>query len=111
MFALVQLVARPRLFVDGLGSGEGFSFPSWSVTVYSTFVFALILMHRWRGAEGRREWLLSGSSVAFLMAIGCSRMYVGAHWLWDLLAGYAIAAALVFITEWVRRRLVKSSAD
>ena len=71
----------------------------------------LILMNRRRGAEGRRAWLPAGLAVAFLTAIGYSRIYVGAHWLWDVLAGYAIAAALVFIAEWARRRLVKSEAN
>ena len=49
--------------------------------------------------------------MALLIAIGCSRIHAGARSLWDLLAGYAIAATLVMVTAWAGRRLVKCGAD
>jgi len=96
LFALMakNVFARPRpvpLFPDLILSGA--SFPSVhafsALLFYGLIVYFLIDTTRnWRGA--RIVLLLCGSFIVLL--IGFSRIYLGLHWLSDVLAGFTLAA-------------------
>lgn len=96
LFAILakNVFARPRplpLFPDLVLSGA--SFPSVhafsALLFYGLIVYFLIDTTRnWRGA--RIFLLLVGSFIVLL--IGFSRIYLGLHWLSDVLAGFALAA-------------------
>jgi membrane-associated phospholipid phosphatase len=83
---------RP-FFPDPLATESTYSFPSGhalvSLAVYGSI--ALVLAQRVR-ARGTRLALLGGTA-ALVLAIGFSRLYLGVHFLSDVLAGYAAGVA------------------
>lgn len=82
---------RPGLFYGGV---EQFSFPSshatLSVVVYG---FLAVLLYREKGASQRKAIVFVAASLIALIAI--SRLYLGAHWLSDVLGGLSFGAAWV----------------
>jgi membrane-associated phospholipid phosphatase len=83
---------RP-FFSDPLASERTYSFPSGhalvSLAVYGSI--ALVLAKR-LPTHGQRVALISGAAL-LILAIGVSRLYLGVHFLSDVLAGYAAGAA------------------
>jgi membrane-associated phospholipid phosphatase len=83
---------RP-FFPDPLATESTFSFPSGhalvSLAVYGAI--ALVLARR-LSTNGRRALLLGGTAV-LVLAIGFSRLYLGVHFLSDVLAGFAAGVA------------------
>lgn len=82
---------RPGLFYGGI---EQFSFPSshatMSVVVYGFLAF---LLCREEGASQRKAIMFVTGSLIALIAL--SRLYLGTHWLSDVLGGLSFGAAWV----------------
>jgi undecaprenyl-diphosphatase len=102
-FVLKDLVQRARPPVATmLGVPEtGWGFPSNHTLVTSALAGAVVLIV-WRATprRGPRTVALAvGVTAALLM--GMSRLYVGDHWLTDVLAAYAVAGAVVAAVAWV----------
>jgi membrane-associated phospholipid phosphatase len=76
------------------------SFPSLSAAVAVAF-WGLVaaLSTDWRPAPRRAA---RGLAVLAIGLIGLSRLYVGEHWLTDVVAGYAVGAAVLAATLHVR---------
>jgi undecaprenyl-diphosphatase len=97
---------RP-FFPDPLATESTFSFPSGhalvSLAVYGSI--ALVLGRR-LSTRGRRALLL-GVTTALAVAIGFSRLYLGVHFLSDVLAGFAAGVAwlaLLYVALELRSR-------
>ena len=97
---------RP-FFPDPLATESTFSFPSGhalvSLAVYGSI--ALVLARRLSSHIERA--LLLGATALLVIAIGFSRLYLGVHFLSDVLAGYAAGAAwlaLLYVVLEVRAR-------
>ena len=97
---------RP-FFPDPLATESTFSFPSGhalvSLAVYGSI--ALVLARRLSSHTERA--LLLGAAALLVIAIGFSRLYLGVHFLSDVLAGYAAGAAwlaLLYVVLEVRAR-------
>jgi membrane-associated phospholipid phosphatase len=97
---------RP-FFPDPLAAESTFSFPSGhalvSLAVYGAI--ALLLARR-ISSHTRRALLLAGTAL-LVVAIGFSRLYLGVHFLSDVLAGFAAGAAwlaLLYVALEVRSR-------
>jgi len=92
-------VNRPRPtanLVHIIQAAVGYSFPSGHVMAYIAywgllFAFGVILF------EGRHWWrtALLITSVAFVVLIGPSRVYLGDHWASDVLGAYLIGGVLL----------------
>jgi membrane-associated phospholipid phosphatase len=95
------VVARPRpldTVVEVVQAVSGNSFPSGHVmfyTVFFGFLFFLVTL------QMPRSWLKTGLLVVLgtlVVLIGPSRIYVGAHWLSDVIAAYLIGVVLLLIS-------------
>jgi membrane protein DedA with SNARE-associated domain/membrane-associated phospholipid phosphatase len=106
---LKQIFQRPRPAWDApIITAQGFSFPSGhamgSLVAYGmlAYVAGLALDRTWERVA------LAGCTLALVLLIGLSRMYLGVHYFSDVVAGYA--AGTVWLTacitgiEVVRRR-------
>ena len=104
--ALIKyIVGRPRPapnLVDVMHSTSGSSFPSGHVMSYIAFwglifSFTLILF---KGRHWWRTTLLIVSGL-FVVLIGPSRIYLGAHWASDVLGAYLIGGFLLGMALWM----------
>lgn len=77
---------------------DGWSFPSGHATVATTFFFMLVLsfFSRMKTLKGKII-LVVGSTLAAIL-IYFSRLYLGAHWTLDILAGIALGLLSVSFT-------------
>jgi undecaprenyl-diphosphatase len=82
-----------------IGHFDGFAFPSGhatqSVAFYATLAVVLTL-----GRPARARAAAWGCATLVVLVVGASRIYLGAHWLTDVLGGYALGtvwAAIVMI--------------
>ncbi|NLW51466.1 MAG: phosphatase PAP2 family protein [Candidatus Brocadiaceae bacterium] len=94
--------ARPEMAAPGVVA-FGASFPSGHSTM-STVVYATIALLPAR-AHVRRALRLYLISIAVVLAalVGASRVYLGVHWLSDVLGGWCVGAAWVLLCRRVGR--------
>jgi len=108
--AVIKLiVGRPRpnaSLVEVFRVASGQSFPSGHVMSYVAFwgllfTFGVILFDRWRW------WRIALLVVSafFVVMVGPSRVYLGAHWASDVLGAYLIEAALLGIALFIYLQL------
>ncbi|MHB0980832.1 MAG: phosphatase PAP2 family protein [Thermoleophilia bacterium] len=113
---LKLLIQRPRPeFLEPLITVGGYSFPSGHASASAAFFMTLgLLAAGWVRRWETRVYVLLGAIGAILL-IGFSRLYLGVHYLSDVLAGYALGAfwAVVAITAAMilQRALSPTSTD
>jgi membrane-associated phospholipid phosphatase len=100
---------RPS-FDDPIATASSFSFPSGhalvSFAVYGALAYVLLEILRSRRA---RAACVAGAA-AVVTAIGFSRLYLGVHYLSDVLAGYAVALAWLLVIAMARGRQLRLSS-
>ena len=110
LFALsVPMLLKAGLQLPRPGDyGEGWSrygFPSWHAAMaVLLYGFVALLVARELSAE--RRWLAYGVALLPIVLISFSRLYLGVHWLSDVLGGLALAGAWLTIVGIAYRRHV-----
>ena len=103
---LKELIARPRppeSVAEVFGSPSSFGFPSGHVMTYVVFLGMLVFLFTYSKRPCVLRTLAHWALALALVAVGLSRMYLGAHTLGDVLGGYAFGAGvvLVFASIWM----------
>jgi len=91
---------RPEILTDPLTS---YSMPSGHASgAFALFLSLAVLAGRGQPPRLRLTWLLLGSLPA--LAIALSRVYLGAHWPSDVVAGAMLAASVCAAVLWLIQR-------
>lgn len=100
--------ARPPAALQVGGPDEGFAFPSGHATQTIAFYGMLaIVLTVWFAPRRRLVFAIAAALVA--VVVGASRLYLGVHWLTDVLGGYALGLtwlAVVLIATLLLRQTV-----
>lgn len=89
-------VVRPNPeFADAISK---WSFPSGHATVATTFFFMIAYLFFGKMKTVRNKILLVTSSIIGVALVCFSRLYLGAHWTLDILAGIALGLLTVSFT-------------
>jgi len=106
---------RPIEIYEGISS---YGFPSGHVAM-SIVIYGFLIVVLSRGLPGSRQWKAVPAVVAYSFIIGVSRLYLGVHWLSDVLGGLFIGTMWVAllgiayvkgVSETVPRRAVAITA-
>ena len=100
------LVARSRPPVATmLGSAEtGYGFPSNHTLATSALIGALALVVWQATTRGSVRAVAVTGAVVIAGVMGASRLYLGDHWLTDVLASYTLAVAVLAAVAWSAAR-------
>lgn len=100
---VAELVRRPRPAVhDWLASAGGWSYPSGH-TMQATAAWGLLLVLLAAGRSPRAKALLALAATLVVVLVAASRVYLGVHWLSDVLGAVSLSVALLSLWEAVRR--------
>jgi membrane-associated phospholipid phosphatase len=103
LYTLIKaLIGRPRPPpAIWIGHFSGAAFPSGHST-QSVACYATLAVILGAGRPARAKAALGTAAALVILAVGASRIYLCAHWLTDVLGGYALGAWLVAVLVIVR---------
>jgi membrane-associated phospholipid phosphatase len=99
---LKMVIGRPRpsglsLYpLEILQSFNQYSYPSGHVLFFVVF-FGFLAFLAWKHFSGWIRWITISSSIVLVMLIGPSRLYLGDHWLSDVIGSYIIGTLWLII--------------
>ncbi|KKW09711.1 MAG: hypothetical protein UY47_C0006G0002 [Parcubacteria group bacterium GW2011_GWB1_49_7] len=88
-------ISRP---VSDIYAADGWSFPSGHATLATSFFFLLPYIFFGKMKSLRSKTILIIGSIVGTLLICFSRLYLGAHWTLDILAGIALGLISVSLT-------------
>jgi undecaprenyl-diphosphatase len=105
IYLLKMAVGRPRPTADLvtiIEHAQFQSFPSGHVTFYVVFFgFLTFLMYRLNWVRKWLRWSVSLISLSLIFSVPFSRVYLGAHWFTDVLAGFFVGLlCLIGLVRW-----------
>lgn len=91
---------RPVEFSEGV---FGYGFPSWHAAM-NTVLYGFLAVLGARGLPEPRRWLIYAVAGNLILLICFTRVYLGVHWLSDVLGGLALGLAWVALLGIAYRR-------
>ncbi len=91
LFKYTLQIPRPIALYSGVNS---YSFPSGHAAL-STAIYGYLAMLSAQALPSRYRWLPYAVAMLLVVGISFSRLYLGAHWLADVLGGIGLGAAWV----------------
>lgn len=93
--------ARP---IGGAILKNGFSFPSGHAALAGAlYGFLAYALCRETSSRGRKIFIITGSALLTIL-MGLSRVYLGVHYVSDVIGGYGIGLSTAGIAAWVSAR-------
>ncbi len=103
--------ARPRIGIDIAAYLEtSFSFPSGHATMSFAFYGFLLWFLQKEIKDDRKRMAATFGLIVLLGLIGYSRLYLGVHYLSDIVGGYLVATAFIILGVLTVRFLKKMSS-
>lgn len=108
VFFLKYLVGRERpseqiySFLKGFSNSP--SFPSGHAATAIVFYGLLLYFMVTREKKKSRKWRLTIAGIFLIVMIGFSRLYLGVHYLSDVLAGYLIGGVFLYFSILIANR-------
>lgn len=101
-------VPRPEFFGCKVlaTTADGYAFPSGH-TIYTTIFFGLLAYYAWKYRTELWARILLPVSVILVLLVGYSRVYLGAHWYLDILAGYIVGFVVLVISILIYEYLLR----
>lgn len=100
-------IPRPTQIYEGLVT---YAFPSGHVTL-STVLYGFLAVLIASDMTPSRRWLPYAAVAPIITAVAVSRLYLGAHWLSDVLGGLMLGIAGVALLGIAYRRHLRSTPD
>jgi undecaprenyl-diphosphatase len=104
-FTLKELVGRERPDISRMVDGVGHSFPSGHPMAAAALWGLLPVVVSLYTVRRQVWWASVALSATMIALIGASRVYLGVHWLSDVVAGILVGGLFLLGVEWVYHRL------
>jgi len=101
--SLKAIIARVRPTADLYSGADAFSFPSGHAA-NATLIYGTLAVLALTSLKGTSRRVICTGLVLLIILIGVSRIYIGAHWPSDALAGLALGGAVLSLLTCVLTR-------
>lgn len=105
---LKNIVQRVRPMFPHLVNASGYSFPSGHSMVSMAF-YGLLIYIVYKKVDSKIKYFIITCLVILILLIGLSRIYLGVHYLTDVIAGFALSLAYVMGFVGLIKRIPKVS--
>ena len=103
----VVVRARPDIMYQAYAE-TGFSFPSGHSSAAAAF-FGFFIFVAWKKmAPGPLRVVIISAAVLYVLTMGFGRLYLGVHYLSDVVAGFLIGVFAAFVGRWTMSWIEKS---
>jgi len=110
-FILKHIISRDRPYIASseviaITTTDGKSMPSGHSLCAIIMALCLIYIF-WENKKTWQRALMIAGGVTFFLLMGMSRMYLGQHYLSDVLVGYTLGYCVCLIAYWVRNPVAR----